>query len=626
MHEVTSTYAGWRGHVIVCGLHGVGLRIVELLNSSSVPTVVIDDHPDPRLARNLASWGIPHLAGSSRSAETLADAGLAGAEAVICAQEDDLPTLEAALLTRELRADVRVVVQLSNPAVGRALSRIAISVLDVAGLSAASITEACLRTGVQEIRLATERFAAARTVAPGSATLRELYGALAPIAVLPAGGGDVVICPGRDHRVGPGDGVTLFGTPDELHAAGVIAHRHSPGTGPGALGALTASGGPPGWLTRSLRTARHLAASLLQAMDRRLVAALFALFSVIIASTVILRLAYRLGGHHIPLLDAVYFTAETVTTVNYGDFSYIRQSPWLMGGAVALMLLGALFLAVFFAMLTDMLVSRRIEESLGRRRITGLRGHVLVIGLGSVGMQAAARLVAAGSEVVVVEKHDGNRHLSQARALGVPVVIADATLPETLESVSLASASAVAVLTSDDLANLETGLAVRDQLGTRWEATPVVLRMFDPQLARSVRHNFGFRNVRSTAALAAPWFVGAALGLDVLNTFYVGDEPLLVARLTVSRGGGLDGLAMGDLGARTRILAISRAPDQAYLEHPPRRGTRLGAGDQAYLIGPYEELLAVLRRDRPAPQAGNLTRRRAAPAAGPPAAPAGSSE
>ncbi len=297
-----------------------------------------------------------------------------------------------------------------------------------------------------------------------------------------------------------------------------------------------------------------------------------------------------------------------------------------MGGAVVLMLLGALFLAVFFAMLTDMLVSRRIEESLGRRRITGLRGHVLVIGLGSVGMQAVSRLVAAGSEVVVVEKHDDNRHLSQARALGVPVVIADATLPETLESVSLASASAVAVLTSDDLANLETGLAVRDQLGTRWEATPVVLRMFDPQLARSVRHNFGFRNVRSTAALAAPWFVGAALGLDVLNTFYVGDEPLLVARLTVSRGGGLDGLAMGDLGARTRILAISRVPHQAYLEHPPRRGTRLGAGDQAYLIGPYEELLAVLRRDRPAPQAGDVSSRRAAPAAGPPAAPAGSSE
>jgi hypothetical protein len=61
---------------------------------------------------------------------------------------------------------------------------------------------------------------------------------------------------------------------------------------------------------------------------------------------------------------------------------------------------------------------------------------------------------------------------------------------------------------------------------------------------------------------------------------------------------------MQDLGARTRILAISRTFDQGYLEHPPRRGTRLRAGDEAYLIGPYEELLAVLRRDRPAPGPG----------------------
>ena len=118
-------------------------------------------------------------------------------------------------------------------------------------------------------------------------------------------------------------------------------------------------------------------------------------------------MAFQLpGGHRMPLLDAAYFTVETVTTVGYGDFSFRHQSPWLMAGAICLMLLGALFVAVFFAMLTNMLVSRRIEESLGRRRITGLRGHVLVIGLGSVGMQAATRLVAAGSEVVVVEMRD----------------------------------------------------------------------------------------------------------------------------------------------------------------------------------------------------------------------------
>ena len=157
----------------------------------------------------------------------------------------------------------------------------------------------------------------------------------------------------------------------------------------------------------------------------------------------------------------------------------------------------------------------------------------------------------------------------------MPVIIADATLPQTLEAASLPNAAAVAVVTSDDLANLETGLAVRDQLGDRWRDVPVVLRMFDSPFARSVRHNFGFSSVRSTAALAAPWFVGAALGLDVLSTFYADDEPLLVARLAVSApDGGLNGLAMSELSARTRVLAIRRAADEQLLEHPPRRGTR----------------------------------------------------
>jgi hypothetical protein len=34
------------------------------------------------------------------------------------------------------------------------------------------------------------------------------------------------------------------------------------------------------------------------------------------------------------------------------------------------------------------------------------------------------------------------------------------------------------------------------------------------------------------------------------------------------------------------------------LEHPPRRGTRFQEGDEVYLLGPYEELLRVLRRDQ----------------------------
>ena len=54
---------------------------------------------------------------------------------------------------------------------------------------------------------------------------------------------------------------------------------------------------------------------------------------------------------------------------------------------------------------------------------------------------------------------------------------------------------------------------------------------------------------------------------------------------------------MQDLSAQTRVIALSRASDGA-LEHPPRRGTVFAAGDRAFLLGPYEELLRVLQRDQ----------------------------
>jgi Trk K+ transport system NAD-binding subunit len=571
--------ASWSGHIIVCGLDDVGLRTVEQLYHSGVRVVVVEDDADPRLVRVVRGWGVPVVVGSPRLQETLDEAGLAGAVAVICVLADDLHTLEAALLMRELRPEVRVVVQLRNPAVGRALSAMQISVLDVAGLSAPSVVEACLRTGAHELDLDGHPFVAAEVTVDFRGTLRSRYGSLAPLAVTPIDQGEVVICPGRDHQVQPGDRVTLLGAPDELAAAGVIDGVEDP-----------ADAGPGRW-SRWLR----LIGSVVRAMDRRIAYALIALVLLLNTSIVVLQVGYREpDGTRMTLLDAVYFSVESIATVGYGDFNFRDQQPWLRMFAIGLMILGACFAATFIALLTNILVSIKIQEALGNRLLDRLADHVVVIGIGSVGVRVVERLRAVGAEVVVIEADENNRYADEVRDSGVPVVIADATLPRTLDRVQLTSARAVAVLTSDDLVNLETGLAVRDRLGERWGAVPLVLRLFDRSLAATVERTFALGLARSTAALAAPWFVGAALGLDVLATFYVGSQLMLVGRLTVAPGGGLDGLAMQDLSARTRVVAIAR---DGALEYPPRRDTRFVAGDQAYLIGPYEELLQVLRRD-----------------------------
>jgi Trk K+ transport system NAD-binding subunit len=592
-------------------LHNAGVAVAVVANPADI---------DPIADQLLDDWEIPRIGGRPR--EALLAAGVDGAAAVVVVPEDDLRSMELALLARRMRPDVRLVVQLDNAAVGRALAEVTGegSVLDVAALAAPSVVQACLGHRLHTLRLAGQEFVVAELTAGRDGTLRRLYGDLAPLAVaVPedargrgAEKSEPDICPGRDCPVEAGDRVTLVGTRRQFAEHGITEVAEARGLRADRVSAVVAG-------ARAAAAARAaereetggqaglfaLTRSLIDDAGRTFRATLVGLAVLFVVSVAVLRLSYvKPDGTGMSVLDAVYFTVETIGTIGYGDFSFAEQHPWLRAYAVALMLLGVVLAAVWFAQLTQLLVSGQVERSFRRRRAATMRGHIIVVGLGSVGIAVLRGLRAAGKRVLVLERDASNRNLAKARELGVPVVTGDATDPATLAAVNLGHAAAVAVLTSSDLVNIETGLVVRDQLGERWEQVPVVLRLFDRQLCDTVESGFGFRYVRSTAALAAPWFVGDALGLDVLGTFYVDHLPFMIGRLAVPAGGGLDGLAMGELSARTRVVAIHRAARdgaQRRLEYPPRNNTRFGAGDDAYLVGPYEELLAVLRRDALAP-------------------------
>ena len=577
--------AGWTGHVVVCGLDDEGFRVVEQLHLAGVRVVVVDDRPDEGLARALADLDVLLVHGDPRTPAVLHEAGLDGATALVCAASDDLSTLATALLVRELRPDVRVVVALRNAGVGRALGDIGVAVLDTAALSAPAVVEACLQAGSHPLDLGGERFVVVQSVSPRDGTLRELYGDLAPIGVVGRGGAHVAVAPGRDHHVRQGDGVVVVGTVRGVEDAGLTPGSDQP-RDPAFVGARA--------YREPRQKPRALLGYLLSTLDRRVKLVLVALLVLVVVSVVVLTTGYvEADGRRMSVLDALYFTVETIGTVGFGDFYFRDQATWLRVWAIALMVIGATMLTSFFALLTNVLISRTLEQSLGRRKVTGLTDHVIVVGLGSVGLAVVEQLRAAGTDVVVIETDEDNRFLGALRQHDTPVVIADATLPDTLAMVRLEHARAVAVMTSDDLVNIETGLAVRDLLGDRWSDVPVVLRLFDRRLANTVAGSFDFRYVRSTATLSAPWFVGAALGLDVLGTFYIGDQPLLVAGLGVRPGSRLDGLAMREIGAAIRVVSLVRADGSAL--HPPRRDTRFIAGDTAYLIGPYEELISTLK-------------------------------
>src|SRR5206468_2011876 len=138
---------------------------------------------------------------------------------------------------------------------------------------------------------------------------------------------------------------------------------------------------------------------------------LAALGLLISVSTLVLWTGYQ--RHGMSVVDSLYLTVATIATVGYGDFNFAGQPTWLRLYAVVLMALGVACTATILAYFTDMLITRRLERASGRRLVTGMAGHVVLAGLGSVGTAVVAELVARGEAVVVIERDEDDPYLAQ---------------------------------------------------------------------------------------------------------------------------------------------------------------------------------------------------------------------
>ena len=579
----TTETRDWSGHVIVCGMQGLGVRVVELLQSAGIRVVVVGSHGEDHHLRTLKALDVPRIFGSPRNPERLREAGLQGALSVVCVEDDDLKCLESALLVQELAPDLRVIVRQSNPAVGRAVTSVINRglVVNPAELAAPTFVESVLDERMHRMPIGRRGYAVREVEVTAAGPLQDLFSDLAPILVTRADGTQIV-CPSREMDIEAGDHVALVGREDVLTNLASVPARGlgRPATAP--------------------RPARHplqsLGRNLAYGANSGLKWTALALAVLGVAFTALLAVGFvDSATDNMDLLDALYFSVETIATVGYGDFPLDVQPAYLRIAAIVVMILATVLLALFYAFVTEFLVSRRIASTFGLARVTGMSGHIVVVGLGSLGLAVVEQLVGMRQQVVVVERNPNNRHIGRARALGVPVIAQDATQEDTLNAANISQARGVAILTSDEYANIETGLAVRDALGDRAEAVPEVMRVFDRRLGTMLEQRLHFHHVRSVSSVSAPWFVAAAAGLDVIATFTVDQEPFIAGRLTVRTDGGLDGASMYDLPARARVITLVQ---EEGVEHLPESKTVLQAGDDVYIVGPPEDILGLLMRNR----------------------------
>ena len=292
-------------------------------------------------------------------------------------------------------------------------------------------------------------------------------------------------------------------------------------------------------------------------------------------------------------IDALYFSTETIATVGYGDFSFVDQPTWLRLFGIVLMFAGVTTTAVADGLRRrPAAVTPDRARNAGRRKVRELRDHVVVVGLGSFGIRVVGRPQGRRARRGGDRAQRDNRYLSAAAELDVPVIFGDATLRQTLESARIDDAIAVAVLTHDDMVNIETGIVLRELLGVRWmrsadhPGVPVVLRVYDRTLGAAVAHRFGFENVRSTVELGGAVVHrrrdGPAGARHVLG------GPALVhgrRRSGASRAANSTGCAWSICPPRPGSSRSSRS-GPADVRCTRAATPSLTAGDTAYLVGP----------------------------------------
>ena len=183
---------------------------------------------------------------------------------------------------------------------------------------------------------------------------------------------------------------------------------------------------------------------------RILIAGLAGFAAVFVAETLV---TMAVGG--MSLVEAFYSVAKVTVTVGPSDAAQTGPAWFKVFSAVA-MLLTLGFAAVLTAGLVNRLLDRRLTGIVGRSAVPR-RDHVVVVGLGQVGLRLCELLRALSIPVVAIERDAEAPDVARAKAGGLPVVIGSGSSREVLRRVSIQRARAIAAVTSDELENIVRG-------------------------------------------------------------------------------------------------------------------------------------------------------------------------
>jgi voltage-gated potassium channel len=298
------------------------------------------------------------------------------------------------------------------------------------------------------------------------------------------------------------------------------------------------------------------------------------------------------------LLDSLYMTVMTVTTVGYGP--PLPLSPAGRNFAIFFMVLGVGTAGYLLSTAVQSLVRSEILAAYGERRrqreMSKLRDHYIICGAGRVGRRIVREMRRAGVSFVVVESN-----ALLAAELGLPdtqVLIRDATLDETLIEAGVERAQGLAACLPDDAANLYVVLTARNLNARLRIVARAVEESAEPKLVRAGANRVIAPTIIGSHRMAQALLKPAVA--DFMDSITAETLDLAFEQVEVAQGSPLERRKLKDTTIRSEldivVAAIRRAGGEMIFN--PSGDTQIRAGDLLIGIGRAESLAILAAQAR----------------------------
>ncbi|HSB72869.1 MAG TPA: potassium channel protein [Candidatus Methylomirabilis sp.] len=297
-----------------------------------------------------------------------------------------------------------------------------------------------------------------------------------------------------------------------------------------------------------------------------------------------------------PLLDALYMTAITLSTVGFQEVHPLGTGGRLV--AIALILGGTGSLAYGLSMVTAFIVEGELTDVLGKRRmhkaLAQLHRHVIVCGAGETGKHVVEELRATHTPCVVIEQAPSKcRRLD--RLWTIPIIEGDATDGDILLRARIREARGLVTTLPSDKDNLFVILTARELNPSLRIVTLAIEAESQTKLCKAGADAVVSANriggLRMASEMIRPHVVSF---LDSMLRDPTGT--LRVEEAAVPADSPVVGKTLADLDLLNRVglvvIATRRRPSGEYL-YNPKSSTQLQAGDVLIVCGEPAQVEAL---------------------------------